>query len=385
MAPLQHLIGKPDPTIDKAWDMTSKFVSTEQREAGQPPRGLGKIPAFKGPKSAQLKQTVAFVFRQSKAVEAALEKKFGAQAGAVFAVSNAGYLAMTLNQIGVPNVNGQLGKMIKAQGPSSGLPRDVWADTVTKTESNAKPEEVAKAWQAGRKTAREFIAGANKKPEKKSEAPPEKKTPKASAAELDLNALYDTEAEKQKANAASAIEQLARKAGKSPEAFVAGRSCSAGCTFSCDWAGVQSRAKEVYLFAWPDSVDDVLECLFINIHKEKFDRALIYAEALLVGNTGAEDVANGEAAVLLGSGRGLGKRDFTLAAEHLARIEGDQRAWAQKLLTATQPFAKPTEKGSKPEKAIAEEKGVKPPEPLRKCDDFDALYYDPGTTPPCEP
>jgi tetratricopeptide (TPR) repeat protein len=178
LAPLQHLIGKPNPTIDKAWDMTSKLVATEQKAAGQPPRGLGKIPAFKGSNSAQLKQTVAYVFRQSKAVEAALVKKFGKRAGAVFAVSNAGYLAMTLNQMGVPNVNTQLGRIIKAQGPSSGLPRDVWADTVTKTESNAKPEEVAKAWDAGRKAARAFLATPEPAPDKKSEAQPVKQTPK---------------------------------------------------------------------------------------------------------------------------------------------------------------------------------------------------------------
>jgi tetratricopeptide (TPR) repeat protein len=182
LAPMQHLVGKPNATIDKAWVIMSDLVRAEQKAAGQPPRGLAEIPEFDGPKSVQLRQAVAFVFRQSKLVERALNKKYGDQAGAVFAVSNAGYLTLTLNRMGVSNVNRQLGKMLTTQAPSSGLPHDVWADTVMKIDSNAKPEEVVEAWDAGRKAAREFLAKPEDKPAKKSEAEPKKTTPKTETA-----------------------------------------------------------------------------------------------------------------------------------------------------------------------------------------------------------
>lgn len=174
LAPIQHLIGKPNATIDKAWDVMSNLVRAEQKAAGEPPRGLAQIPKFDGSKSDQLKQTIGFIFRQAKVAEAALEKKYGKRAAAVFAVSNAGYLAATLNGMGVPNVNVQLGKMIAADAPASGLPCGVWADTVAKIEGKAKPAEITKTWDTGRKTARELLADPAPKPEKKSEAAPEK-------------------------------------------------------------------------------------------------------------------------------------------------------------------------------------------------------------------
>lgn len=177
LAPIQHLIGKPNATIDKAWDVLSNLVRAEQKAAGEPAHGLAEIPKFDGSKSDQLKQTIGFIFRQAKAAEAALEKKYGKRAAAVFAVSNAGYLAATLNGMGVPNVNAQLGKMIAAAAPASGLPCGVWADTVAKIEAKAKPADITKTWDAGRITARAFLADPEQEPEKKSEASPKKVKP----------------------------------------------------------------------------------------------------------------------------------------------------------------------------------------------------------------
>ncbi len=167
LVPLQYLVGKPNEKTNKTWAIVSDLVKAQEKDAGKPARGLDPIPTFKGSKTAQVRQTIAFFFKQRKKVSTALADKVGGQAAADFDVSSAGYMALGLNRMGVPNLNHQLGEMLQKEGPLTGLPCYVWVHTALKTQSRAKPDEVVKAWEKGSKDAEEYWAKEEKpKPDK---------------------------------------------------------------------------------------------------------------------------------------------------------------------------------------------------------------------------
>jgi len=191
VVPLQHLIGKPNAKADKVWANLSDLVQAGEKAAGKPPHGLDAIPTFKGSKTAQVQQAVGFIFRQRNKVSTALAGKLGDQGTAVFAVSSAGYMAETLNRMGVPNVNRQLGAILEKEGPMTGLPCYVWVHTAIKAQSRAKPDEVVKAWDKGSKDAKKFWDTAKQanphkatapETEKKSQALPKSQQPTPSRA-----------------------------------------------------------------------------------------------------------------------------------------------------------------------------------------------------------
>jgi len=158
LIPLQYLKGKADEKADEAWATVSNVVAAREKATGKEPHGLDPIPEFKGPKIAQVKQTIAFFFQQRKKVEAVLTAEVGNRAGAVFAVSSAGFMALGLNAMGVPNLNNQLGEIIEKEAPLSGLPCNIWVDTAIKATSHAKPADVVAAWDKASKEAKTFLS-----------------------------------------------------------------------------------------------------------------------------------------------------------------------------------------------------------------------------------
>jgi tetratricopeptide (TPR) repeat protein len=158
LVPLQHLKGRPNANADKAWGSVSNLVRAGEKATGKEPHGLDPIPEFKGPKIAQVRQAIAFIFQQRKKVEAVLAAKVGERAGAVFAISSAGFMALGLNTMGVPNLNNQLGEIIEKEAPLTGLPCRIWVDTAIKATSHAKPADVAPAWNKTSKEAKTFLS-----------------------------------------------------------------------------------------------------------------------------------------------------------------------------------------------------------------------------------
>jgi tetratricopeptide (TPR) repeat protein len=158
LVPLQHLKGKPNANADKAWGSVSNLVRAGEKATGKEPHGLDPIPEFKGPKIAQVRQAIAFIFQQRKKVEAVLAAKVGERAGAVFAISSAGFMALGLNTMGVPNLNNQLGEIIEKEAPLTGLPCRIWVDTAIKATSHAKPADVVAAWNKTSKEAKTFLS-----------------------------------------------------------------------------------------------------------------------------------------------------------------------------------------------------------------------------------
>jgi len=158
LVPLQYLKGKPDKKDDEAWALVSDVMRAREKATGQEPRGLDPMPEFKGPKIAQVKQAIAFIFQQRKKAEAVLESDSGARTGAVFAVSSAGFMALGLNTMGVPNLNHQLGEIIEKEAPLSGLPCHIWVDAAVKATTHAKPADVAAAWDKTDKEAKTFLS-----------------------------------------------------------------------------------------------------------------------------------------------------------------------------------------------------------------------------------
>jgi len=88
-------------------------------------------------KTAQVRQTIGFFFKQRNKVSSAFADKVGGQAAADFDLSSAGYMALGLNRMGVLNLNKQLGEMLQKEGPLTGLPCYVWVQTSIKAQSHA--------------------------------------------------------------------------------------------------------------------------------------------------------------------------------------------------------------------------------------------------------
>jgi len=158
LIPLQHLKGKPNEKADEAWATVSNVVRAREKATGKEPHGLDPIPEFKGPKTVQVRQAIAFIFQQRKKVEAILTAGIGSRAGAVFALSSAGFMALGLNTMGVPNLNHQLGEIIEKEAPLSGLPCHIWVDTAIKATTHAKPADVTAAWDKTDKEAKAFLS-----------------------------------------------------------------------------------------------------------------------------------------------------------------------------------------------------------------------------------
>jgi len=158
LVPLQHLTGKPNEKADKAWGTVSNLVRAGEKATGKELHGLDPIPEFKGPKIAQVRQAIAFIFQQRKKVEAVLTAKVGERAGAVFAVSSAGFMALGLNTMGVPNLNNQLGEIIEKEAPLTGVPCKIWVDMAIKATSHAKAADVAAAWTKAAQEAKTFLS-----------------------------------------------------------------------------------------------------------------------------------------------------------------------------------------------------------------------------------